>query len=114
MAGSTRGSLSSRDPSTKSVAVRLSPDLASAVDAVCEEQGITASEFLRGLVSSWVYGKTQLSGPDEGYTQAKSMAAQLAHAALRSALASLPESHDGAATMLQGYYAEQAERRKGG
>jgi hypothetical protein len=105
--------LSSQDPSNRVIAVRLPGDLASAVDAACAEQNITASEFLRGLVSSWVYGKTQLSGPDEGYAQARAMASQLAHAALRKALALVPDSHEGAQEMLQGYYAEQAERRRG-
>lgn len=104
--------LSSRDPSTRSIAVRLPGDLAAAIDAACAEQQITASEFLRGLVSQWVYGSTQLAGPDEGYAQARSMASQLAHAALRQALAQIPESHDEARSMLQGYYGEQAERRK--
>lgn len=105
------GPLSSRDLTTRSIAVRLPPDLVSAIDAACAEQDITASEFLRGLVSQWAYGKSQLAGPDEGYTQARSMAAQLAHAALKRALGELPSDHDGARSMLEGYYIDQAERR---
>jgi len=106
------GALSSRDLTTRVIAVRLPPDLVSAIDATCAEQGITPSEFLRGIVSSWVYGKSQLAGPDEGYTQARSMAAQLAMVAVKRALAELPEDHDGARSMLEGYYNEAAERRK--
>ena len=106
------GALSSRDPTTRSIAVRLPADLVSAIDVACAEQGVTPSEFLRGLVSSWVYGKTQLAGPDEGYAQARSMAAQLAMAAVKQALAELPEDHDGARSMLEGYYNEAAKRRR--
>jgi hypothetical protein len=90
----------------------LPADLANAIEAACAEQNITASEFLRGLVSSWFYGVSQLAGPDAGYAQAKSMASQLAHAALRKALAEIPNEHGEAVTMLQGYYGDQAERRK--
>lgn len=100
------GSLSSRDPSSKAVAVRLPADLAAAVEHACNENNITASELIRGLVSQWVYGKSQLAGPDEGYAQARSMATRLAHVALKQAIASLPESYDGAQQMLQGYYKE--------
>jgi metal-responsive CopG/Arc/MetJ family transcriptional regulator len=106
------GPLSSRDPSTKPIAVRLPADLVAAIDATCIEQGITQSELLRGLVSQWVYGKTQLAGPDEGYAEARSMASRLAHAALKQALTSLPDSHEGARTMLQGFYAEQATQKR--
>ena len=106
------GSLSSRDPSVQSVAVKLPADLIAAIDAACVEQGITKSEFLRGLVSQWVYGKSQLSGPDEGYAQARAMASQLAHAALSRALDGLPDSHETATAMLQGYLTEQANRRR--
>lgn len=112
--------LSSLDPTNKVIAVRLPSDLLAAVNQACQEQGITQSEFLRGLVSQWVYGKTQLSGPDEGYAQARSMASQLAHVivrqtmhqALKEAIASLPETHDAAHAMLQGYYNERSERGK--
>lgn len=104
--------LSSRDPSTKSIAVRLPADLAAAIEAACKQHGISASEFLRGLVSQWVYGQSQLAGPDEGYTSARAMASQLAHAALRKALAELPDSHEAARTMLAGYQEEQTERRR--
>ena len=103
--------LSSRDPSNKSIAVRLPPDLVAAVDAACAEQGITQSELLRTLVASWAYGESKLSGPDAGYLQGRAMAAQLAHAALRKALESLPSSPDEAHEMLQGYLGEQADRR---
>jgi hypothetical protein len=106
-------SLSSRDPSTRSIAVRLPSDLSAAIDAYCAEHNTTASELLRGLVSAWVYGESALSGPDAGYTQAKSMASQIAHAALRDALASVPDTHEGAQAMLKGYYESQADRRRG-
>lgn len=102
-----RSGLSSLDPSSKTVAVRLPADLASAVKLACAQHGMTPSEFLRSLVSEWAYGKTQLTGPDEGYTEARSMATQLAHAALKDALAGLPGDHQAARTMLQGI------RRKG-
>ncbi len=105
-------SLSSRDPSTKSIAVRLPSHLVSAVEAACEEQGITASELLRALIEQWAYGTTPLAGPDAGYQRARGMAAQIAHAALRRALESLPTTHTDASAMLQGYLGEQAERRK--
>lgn len=105
--------LSSKDPTTRSIAVRLPQDLAAAIDAACAEQNITHSEFLRALVSSWVYGQSNLSGPDAGYQQARSMASQLAHAAVSKALETLPESHEGAQTMLQGYYQGLADRRRG-
>lgn len=104
--------LSSRDPSTRSVAVRLPPHLASAVDAATEEQGITASELIRALIEQWAYGSTPLAGPDAGYERARSMAAQMAHAALRSALGSLPATHDEANAMLEGYQGELAGARK--
>lgn len=110
--GRTNTGLSSRDPSTKSIAVRLPPHLASAVAAACEEQGITASELIRALIEQWAYGTTPLAGPDAGYQRARGMASQIAHAALRNALESLPASHAEASTMLQGYLGEQAERRK--
>ncbi len=106
------GSLSSRDPSTQTVAVKLPADLLAALESTCEQQGLTKSEILRGLVSQWVYGKSQLSGVDEGYAQARSMATQLAHVALSRALTALPDSHGAAATMLQGHFEEQAERRR--
>lgn len=112
MPSSSRGTLSSRDPSTKSIAVRLPPDLVSAVDAACTEQGITASEFMRALVSEWAYGRSQLSGPDEGYAQARSMASQLAHAAIKKALGELPDTHEQAIEMLRGYFGELAGARK--
>lgn len=114
MPPSSRASLSSRDPTTRSIAVRLPADLAAAVDLACEQNGITASELLRDLVSRWAYGEGQLAGPDHGYTQARSMASQLAHAALKQALAALPDSHEGAAEMLQGYHGQLAGARKRG
>lgn len=107
-----QAALSSRDQTTKSIAVRLPSDLASAVAVACEQQGITASELLRALVAQWAYGQSQLAGPDAGYEQARSMASQLAHAALRQALTKLPTSYNEARSMLEGYYAEQANRRK--
>jgi hypothetical protein len=105
-------SLSSRDPSTKSIAVRLPAHLVSAVEAACAEQDLTASELLRAIIEQWAYGSNPLSGPDAGYQRARGMAAQIAHAALRRALESLPTTHGEASTMLQGYLGEQAERRK--
>ena len=105
-------SLSSRDPSTKSIAVRLPAHLVSAVEVACAEQDITASELIRAVIEQWAYGTTPLAGPDAGYQRARGMAAQIAHAALRSALESLPTTHADASTMLQGYLGEQAERRK--
>ncbi len=106
------GALSSRDPSTKSIAVRLPAHLVSAVEAACAEQGITASELLRALIEQWAYGSNPLAGPDAGYERARSMASQLAHAALASALKSIPDDHDDAKTMLEGYYTGLAGARK--
>ncbi len=106
------GQLSSRDPSTKAIAVRLPPDLLAAIDHACAEQNITHSELLRGLVSQWAYGQSQLAGPDEGYAQARSIASRLAHAALKRALESMPESYEEGRQMLQGYYNEQAAKRR--
>jgi len=74
--------------------------------------GITASELLRDLVRRWAYGESELSGPDHGYAQARSMAAQLAHAALKRALGELPPSHGEAAEMLRGYFGELAGARR--
>lgn len=108
-----RSGLSSLSPTSRTVAVRLPEDLAAAVEHACTQQDITPSELLRGLVSQWAYGTSQLSGPDEGYAQARSMATQLAHAALKQALKELPENHDGAKEMLQGYFREEAARRRG-
>lgn len=105
-----RASLSSRDPTNKPIAVRLPSDLLAAIEAACEEHGITQSEFIRGLISEWAYGKTQLSGPDEGYSQARSMAAQLAHLAVTQAINNLPASHEEALGMLQGAYGNRKKR----
>lgn len=110
--GAQSPSLSSRDPSTKSIATRLPAHLVAAVDAACEEQGITASELLRALIEQWAYGTTPLAGPDAGYARARSMAAQLAHSALRKALGELPTTHEEATTQLAGYYDELAAERK--
>jgi hypothetical protein len=110
---STAGALSSRDPTSKPIAVRLPADLVAAIEHACREHNITASELLRGLVSQWVYGKTALSGPEEGYTEARSMATRLAHAALKEALEKLPLDHGRATEMLNGYYEREREERKG-
>ena len=101
--------LSSRDPSSRPIAVRLPADLVAAVDHACAEHDISPSELIRGIVSQWAYGKTQLAGPDEGYAQARDMAVQIAHAAVQQALEALPDSHSGAKQMLEGF----RERRKG-
>jgi hypothetical protein len=82
----------------------LPADLVAAIDAACDEANITHSEFLRALVEQWAYGKSQLSGPDAGYAQARSIAAQLAHAAVRQALDNLPSTNEEARSMLEGYY----------
>jgi len=99
---------------SKSIAVRLPLDLVAAIDAACQEHGITPSEFIRGVVSQWVYGTTQLSGPDEGYAQARSMATQIAHVMMRKvhdalgeAIRELPADHAGAVEMLQGFHARK-------
>lgn len=106
------GALSSRLSTAHTISVRLAPDLAAAVDAACEKQGTTHSEFLRDLISRWVYGESQLSGPDEGYSQARSMATQLAFVALKKALSELPDSHQAARSMLDGYHDKEAHRRR--
>jgi predicted DNA binding CopG/RHH family protein len=105
-------SLSSLDPSSRVIAVRLPSDLLAAVDTECAAKGITSSEFLRGLVSTWVYGDTQLRGPDEGYAQARSMASQIAHGAVQKALDNLPGDHDEARSMLEGYRTDRSNRKK--
>lgn len=114
MPPSSRSPLSSRDPSTRSIAVRLPPELASAVDAACAEMGVTPSELLRGLIQQWAYGSSTLAGPDAGYAQARSMASQLAHAALKEALSNIPQSHSEATEMLRGYFEGLAGARKRG
>ena len=112
----SRGSglgLSSRTGTSKPIAVRLPNDLAAAVEQGCAAQGITPSELLRDLVAKWAYGGSALAGPDAGYTQARSMATRLAHAALAQALDSIPEEHEQARAMLEGHYNARAERRRG-
>lgn len=104
--------LSSRTGHSKPIAVRLPNDLAAAVEQACEEQGITPSELLRGLVARWAYGHdAPLSGPDEGYKTARSMATRLVHALLAQAIAALPEDHEQARAMLEGHYNERASAR---
>mgnify|MGYP001599690075 FL=1 len=102
-------SLSSNDPTTRVIAVRLPADLLAAVDAECSAKDITASEFLRGLVSTWVYGSTSLAGPDEGYAQARALAGRIAHAAVQNALEQIPSDLNGARAMLEG---RRVTRRK--
>lgn len=104
------GQFSSRDPSCKAISVRLSGDLCAALEDACAQQGITQSEFLRELIHSWCYGKSQLQGPSDGYRQARSMATQLALAALKNAIAELPDTPEGAAQMLEDTYVQRGNR----
>ncbi len=101
------GQFSSRDPSAKTLAVRLSGDLCSAVEDACAQQGITTSEFLRELIQNWCYGKSALQAPSDGYRQARAMATQLANIAVSQALQSLPDTVEGAAQMLSDFNARR-------
>lgn len=105
-------SLSSLDPSSRVIAVRLPSDLLAAVDAECIAKDITPSEFLRGLVSTWVYGDTQLKGPDEGYAQARAMASQIAHVAVQRALETMPSDFNGARTLLEGHREDRKRNKR--
>jgi len=105
------GQFSSRNPESKTIAVRLSGDLVKAVEDTCAQQGITASEFLREMIYSWCYGgQSTMQSPSDGYRQARSMATQLATVAISQALRDLPDSPEGAAQMLGEFYS----RRSGG
>jgi hypothetical protein len=102
------GLYSSRDPSARTIAVRLSGDLCSAVEEACSAQGITVSEFLREMIHAWCYGQSQLQSPSDGYRQARSMATQLANAAISRALADLPDTPEGATQMLGEFYGRRS------
>jgi hypothetical protein len=113
MARPNKKGLSSADSSTEMLSTRVPGELAAAVRTLCEEQGISPAELLRSIVESHVYGKTGgLSGPDDGYRTARSMASQIAHALLGDAIAKLPETHDEMVAMLQTYYKDLAAKRK--
>lgn len=112
MARPNKKGLSSADPSSETLSVRVSGELANAVHAFCEQQGIQVGEFLRSAIESGIFGKQGLSGPDLGYQSARSMAAQIAHAVLSDALGKLPETHEEMVAMLQSYYASLADKRR--
>jgi hypothetical protein len=99
------GALSSRNPESKTIAVRLTGDLVKAVEDTCAQQGITASEFLREMIHSWCYGgQSTLQEPSDGYRQARSMATQLATVAIQQALRDLPTTPEEATQMLGDFY----------
>jgi hypothetical protein len=100
------------DTGSRPIAVRLPNDLVALVESACAQNGLTISELIRALVTQWASGEVSLSGPSEGYTQARSMASQLAMRALQQALRELPETHEEAVTTLQGLQEDFAEQRK--
>ena len=60
---------------------------------LCAMQGMSLSDYCRSILVAALNGTGYLAGVDEGYTQARSLAAQLARYMLDHARATLPETY---------------------
>ena len=70
--------------------VRIPADLDEQFRMQCDAVGMNASEAIRLLITQWIGG--QAPTVEEGYAEARSIAAQLAHAVVTRALQELPET----------------------
>lgn len=77
------------------IAVRVSPEMSSAIAEISEALGITKSEWIRGLVAQALEGRSILD-VDEGYLMARRLATQLAMRLIVKARETLPASYEDA------------------
>lgn len=82
----------------KLINLRIPVDWYEQILAVCDANGITLSEFVRGVIKPALDGlppgSFHLGGLDEGYRQGRALASKIAHGLLENALASLPDTYE--------------------
>lgn len=73
------------------IGLKLPPEMRAGIITRAEMEGITASEWIRAIISRELDSETP--SVDAGYQQARRLATQMAQIAIRQGLASLPESY---------------------
>ena len=84
------------------VCSRLPTNLTEIIDMTAAQSGVSRAELIRGVLESYFFGNTEaLVGVDEGYRQARRLAAQIAQHAIRQALEALPDTFEEAMSQLR-------------
>ena len=89
---------------TSPICARLPPDLDAALRQRADAEGVTVTELMRAIAYRYVYGAT--SNFEEGYAAGRSLALQLTHYAMASAISDafaehIPQTYEEALAILQ-------------
>lgn len=85
------------DKQQNTICVKLPDDLALALRARADAEGLNISEILRSMIHQWVYNETP--SVDDGYRAGRALGLRAAHVAVSHLV--VPETYEEALAILQ-------------
>lgn len=85
--------------SQNSICAKLPEDLVFAVNDRATAEGMSVSELVRHALTAFLFG--QISGPEEGYRQARMVAWTLMQRAMKIGMDNVPDTYQGYLEMLE-------------